>query len=429
MTVPRDRRTTRNRSHDKNRSRLFNELAVTKLRLAKDETEATYRDKKQAGLLLRINKSGAKQWRCQFYDAALRKMRTEGLGEFRPSSPDHVSVKDARDKAGHFRSNKKSILAKRAELQSANRDTYRSVVEWYLGKYVDGQRITSDRIKVTLTKLYPQWEKRAFESITRPEVIDMLETIAKERGPRAADITLVALRRVMGKHAVRSSTNYAPPIIQGMQHIENPKLRARKRVLDDKEIRWLWQATNTLGTFGALCRMCLLTAQRRGKVANMRFDQIDDSGVWTVPRDDEREKGTGERLLLPPLAKLIIAEQEKLQTCAYVFPSSTKTGFSAFGQGKEALDEAMAALAGKTKIPHWVVHDLRRSARTLMSRAGIASRVAEKVMGHATPGVEDTYDRWGYDPERADALAKLSSLINEILQPPSKSGNVVALRR
>jgi hypothetical protein len=63
-----------------------------------------------------------------------------------------------------------------------------------------------------------------------------------------------------------------------------------------------------------------------------------------------------------------------------------------------------------------------------MSRVGIASRVAEKVMGHATPGVEDTYDRWGYDPERADALLKLSDLIGEILTPPA-GGNVVTLRR
>jgi integrase len=428
MTEPQDRRKTRDRANDKGRARLFNEEAVKKMRLATNETEATYRDKKQAGLLLRINKSGAKSWRVQFYDANLRKMRSEGLGEFKPGSPDHVSVKDARDKAGHFRSNKKVILKQRADMQSANKDSFRAVVEWYLGKYVEGQRLTADRIKVTLEKLYPQWERRAFESITRPEVIEQLDTIAKERGPRAADITLVALRRVMGKHAVRSKTGYASPIIEGMAHIENPKLRARRRVLDDKELRLFWRACGDLGTFGALAKMCLLTAQRRGKVANMRFDQIDDLGVWTVPKDDEREKGTGERLLLPPLAKQIIAEQEKLRTCAFVFPSSAKTGYSAFGQGKQELDDEMSALAGKTKIPHWVVHDLRRSARTLMSRVGIASRVAEKVMGHATPGVEDTYDRWGYDPERADALLKLSNLIGEILTPPA-GGNVVSLRR
>jgi hypothetical protein len=51
-------------------------------------------------------------------------------------------------------------------------------------------------------------------------------------------------------------------------------------------------------------------------------------------------------------------------------------------------------------------------------------------MGHVTPGVEDVYDRWGYDPERAEALVKLSDLIGEILRPPTtKGGNVVTLRR
>lgn len=426
MNDRQDRRKTRNREDDKSRARLFNELAVTKLKLAKDETEATYRDKKQAGLLLRINKSGAKSWRVQYYDPIQRKMRSKGLGEFRPGAPDHVAVKEARNLAAHHRAHKDTILKKEA---GANRDSFRAVVEWYLGKFVDGQRLTADRIKVTLTKLYPQWEHRAFESITRPQVIDLLDTIAKERGPRAADITLVALRRVMGKHAVRSATGYASPIVEGMAHIENPKQRARKRFLDDREIRWLWQACGTLGTFGALCKMCLLTAQRRGKIANMQFDHIDEQGVWAVPKDDEREKGTGERLLLPPLAKQIIAEQQKLRTCAYVFPSSAKTGFSAFGKSKQELDDAMAALGDGVKIPHWIIHDLRRSARTLMSRVGVISRVAEKVMGHSTPGVEDVYDRWGYDPERAEALLKLSTLIGEILTPPAKGGNVVTLRR
>jgi hypothetical protein len=56
-------------------------------------------------------------------------------------------------------------------------------------------------------------------------------------------------------------------------------------------------------------------------------------------------------------------------------------------------------------MPPWTVHDLRRMARSLMSRAGVQRDHAERVLGHAIPGVEGIYDRHSYD---ADALRRLA---------------------
>jgi hypothetical protein len=445
VTDRQDLRKNRDRSNDKGRARLFNELAVGKLRLSKDETEATYRDRKQAGLLLRINKSGAKSWRVQFYDKYQRKMRSKGLGEFKPGSPDHISVKDARNEAALQRALLETSLKKEA---GANKASFRSVAELYLAEHVEGKRITADRIKTTINKIYdiePTWRTRPFESITRPDVVDLLKAIAKTRGDRAADITLVALRRMMTKHAIGSKTGYLPVIVPGMQQIESPKERARERILTDQEIRVMFALSDGLGTFGNLCKMCLYTAQRRGKVAEMRFDDIED-GIWIVPKEN-REKGTGARLKLPPPALAIVEAQRKLRTCGYVFPSSAKTPFSAFGQAKHELDVARGALEG-IEVPglrtkeykefkskpfykkwHWIIHDLRRTSRSLMGRIEIPSYVAERVLGHAIGGVEEVYDRHNYDRQRAEALLKLSVAIGEILQPPAKTGNVVSINR
>jgi integrase len=446
---PEDRRKTRDRSHDKGRSRLFTELSVTKLHLAKEETEAVYRDKKQAGLLLRISRTGVKSWRCQYYDPTQRKMRSEAIGEFRPGSPSHTSIKDARNKASRFRANKEDILDERAKLKAATKDTFRAVADWYFAEHVEGKRISADQIKRTIEKIYevdPTWPDRPFEEITRPDVVQLLRKIAKQRGPRAADIALVTLRRMMTKHSI-GSKGYSCVIVPGMATIENPKERARDRILTDQEIRALFAVADRLGTFGALAKVCLYTAQRRGKVADMKFSDIED-GVWIIEKAHRREKGTGARLKLPPAALAIIAAQEKLRTCAYVFPSSAMTGFSAFGKATHQLEVLRGALEG-IKVPtinskaykafiatplykkwHWIIHDLRRTARSLMSRLEIPSDIAERVMGHSIGGVKEVYDRHNYDLQRADALLKLSTLIGEILTPPTKSGgNVVALRR
>jgi integrase len=85
-----------------------------------------------------------------------------------------------------------------------------------------------------------------------------------------------------------------------------------------------------------------------------------------------------------------------------------------------------AARPSRRPAPPWVLHDLRRTARSLLSRAGISSDHAERVMGHAIDGVEGVYDRHSYADEKAHALQRLSDLIESIINPPE--GNVVALR-
>jgi integrase len=74
----------------------------------------------------------------------------------------------------------------------------------------------------------------------------------------------------------------------------------------------------------------------------------------------------------------------------------------------------------------WSLHDLRRTARSLMSRAKVPSDIAERVLGHARRGVEGIYDRHAYLDEKADALRRLAAVIEAIVRPPT--GNVVPLR-
>jgi len=76
-----------------------------------------------------------------------------------------------------------------------------------------------------------------------------------------------------------------------------------------------------------------------------------------------------------------------------------------------------------TGIPPWVIHDLRRTAKSLMARAEVPAHISERVLGHAIPGVEGIYDRHHYLEEKATALQSLARLINGIvtkLEPPEK---------
>jgi integrase len=90
-----------------------------------------------------------------------------------------------------------------------------------------------------------------------------------------------------------------------------------------------------------------------------------------------------------------------------------------WSHSKKAFD---AKLGG---IKPWVLHDLRRTARSLMSRAGVRPDIAERVMGHAIAGVEGVYDRHSYRDEKAIAVKDLTALIDRIINAPAD--NVVLL--
>jgi integrase len=162
----------------------------------------------------------------------------------------------------------------------------------------------------------------------------------------------------------------------------------------------------------------------------MKRDDIND-GVWTIAKDD-RDKGTAGALALPKMALELIEAQPRFNN-PHVFAGSARgrrrkstarppgpPAFNSWSQRKDKLD-------AKLDIPPWVIHDLRRTARSLMARADVRPDVAERVLGHAITGVEGVYNRHAYLNEKTDALQRLAALIQTIVNPPT--GNVVQMRR
>jgi integrase len=268
----------------------------------------------------------------------------------------------------------------------------------------------------------PRIGKLGIYEVRRSHVIKMLDEIEDANGPVMADRTLAYLRKAFNWYATRDD-QFNVPVVRGMARIK-PKERTRTRVLSDDEIRAIWPELAKAGTFGALAKTLLLTAQRRDEVAHMSRKEMDSDGIWTIPAERYKSK----RPNFVPLSKAalaVIAAQPKHDDCDYVFPSRVKTPFSGFGKSKAKLDKAILAATKKQAkkgakgepIPNWTLHDLRRTAKTLMTRAGVRPDISERVLGHVIAGVEGTYDRHSYADEKRAALEKLATMIERILNP------------
>lgn len=81
------------------------------------------------------------------------------------------------------------------------------------------------------------------------------------------------------------------------------------------------------------------------------------------------------------------------------------------------------------RLPNWTLHDLRRTAKTLMARAGIRPDISERVLGHVIRGVEGTYDRYSYADEKREALEKLAAIIERIVNGPLSNVETLDKRR
>jgi integrase len=298
-------------------------------------------------------------------------------------------------------------------------DTFGAVVENWRKRHVEANGLRSARQINRLLDVHvlPVWRDRGFTSIRRSDVATLLDEVEDDHGARQADMVLTVVRSIMFWYATRND-DYIPPIVKGMRR-QSPQAQARARVLTDDEIRAVWQAAEANGTFGAIVRMCVLTAQRSRKVAAMRWDEI-EAGAWSVPAGP-REKGTGGTLVLPTLALDIIERQPHLLGSPHVFAGRGSGPYRGFSAGKVAIDSKLPP-----GTPQWQIHDLRRTARSLMARAGVRPDIGERVLGHAIEGVEGIYDRHAYRDEKADALRRLAALIDGIVHPRE---NVVTIPR
>jgi integrase len=300
--------------------------------------------------------------------------------------------------------------------------TIAAVLDEFMARYVEKEAKlrSADHIRRVFDALAkPSIGKIGVYELRRSDVARMLDKIADERGLVMADQTLAYLRKAFNWYAGKDD-EFRSPIVRGMSRTK-PRERARTRVLSDEEIRILWPVLDAVGTFGALVKTLLLTSQRRDEVANMSWREIGKDGIWIVPAERYKTKKPN-FVPLSEAALTIIEAQPHVEGCAYVYPSRAGTPFSAFGKSKAALDKAVLLAMKKlakpgAKVeppPNWTLHDLRRTAKTLMARAGVRPDISERVLGHVIAGVEGTYDRHSYADEKRDALERLAAMLESI---------------
>jgi integrase len=284
----------------------------------------------------------------------------------------------------------------------------------WLAGHVHKNRLRSatDIERMVNRYILPPWRDRKFIDIRRSDVRRLLDSVEANSGPVQAK-NVLAVFRSMANWQQQRDDDYTPPTTKNMR----PALRSRDRILTDDELRRVWQASSDSSQFSGFVRLALLCAQRKSKVATMQWSDL-DGDVWNIRRE-VREKASAGSLRLPPLAMDVLSGLPRFAGNDHVFAGRGANPFD--GGSYKAQFDARCGVTG------WTLHDLRRTARSLMSRAGVSREVAERILGHSIGSiVEQTYDRHRYDIEKTNALRALADLISRIVDAPND--NVIELR-
>jgi integrase len=363
----------------------------------------------QRGLYLIVQPSGVKSFAVRYrFNGIARKLTLKSglsLADARKAAADAMY---AIEKGTDPREAKIEARAKTA-------NTLQYVCERYLKREGDKLRSIRDRESALRRLVFPVLGHRQIDLIKRTEISQMLDAIEDRNGSRAADLVLSYLRKILNWYSIQSDT-FSSPIVVGMGRYDIADNR-RTRFLNDDEIRKLWKATEVDRPAAACLRFLLLTGARKQEAAGLRWEEITGQ-EWLLPA--ARHKNKKVDLLRPLSAAALAIVHAQPQVGEYVF--------STIGTAPIDLDgNAARNFKKRIGISSWRIHDLRRTSRTLLSRAKIDSDIAEKCLGHLPSGLRQTYDQHRYQHEMHHAYEALSALIERIVNPPETS--VIPLRR
>jgi integrase len=253
---------------------------------------------------------------------------------------------------------------------------------------------------------------REVSYLSRHDLRAAIDAVETDRGPGAAD-DLRKFSRVFLEWCVERGSIIANPLagLRRPMRTRAERLKAASnggRALSDDEIRKLWQAAGDkiFGSFGGLVRLALLTGLRRGELAQIERarDLLADR---IVVRPEHAKTGAQHEVPLTPLMRQVIAGAP-ITTSKLLFPSPVTGGRLA---GWTTWITNLRQASGV----NFRLHDLRRTARTLMSQLHVPEDIAELAIGHVR---KDLVARYNFDTAwagRRDAFTRVSDHVASLI--------------
>ena len=387
----------------------LNDVAIRALSQP-NKGQVTYWDTALSGFGVRVSPGGTKA----FVLVHGENRRRVTIGRY-PT----VSLKNARAEA-------KRLLAQRTlGLEDARRSvTFDETMEQFLTTSRQKNRPGTTAYYQDRLNRYFKFGKKPLAEITRSDLTSRITRI--KTSPTERNHAFYAIRTLMNWAAREELIGKNP--LAGMRAPHPVKFR--ERVLSESELTTIWQAAQAYPyPYGPIVCLLLLTGQRRGEVAALRWNWIDEAERTITLPADQTKNHRAHTFPYGDAVAIILSKIPRFADDDLLFPSRTAGGtvFSGWSKCKARFD---ADLVG---VEPYTLHDLRRTFASTLARLGTPIHVTEKLLNHVSgtiSGVAAVYNRHSYIEEMRLSVStyeqELSTLANtsdDRLQPAIHRGD------
>jgi integrase len=381
------------------------------------------------GLELRVTSLGSKSFAFRYRAQARIERLT--LGKY----PD-VSLRDARARADKLRAQIAAGKNPSAHRREASARSFAALAERYLTEHARRHKRTAAKDERNLRlHILPRWAERDFASISRADVIALIERLVSAGKPVLANRVHALIFGIFGFAMDVDLASANPAARLRKRGVET----VRTRTLSDAEMQLFWHRVAELGSVGLALRLVLATGCRPGEAAAMAHAELELDGKgkptgWTIP-PARSKNGRAHFVPLSPLAGALVAEAMAQGSGTFVFVSRSKRGHvdnialaKAMAQLPALLADDRQAGADSWKADPPTAHDLRRTVATRLAAAGVPGEDVSAILGHVRAGVTGRhYDHYDRANEKRRALERWARILASIIAPAPASV-VVALR-
>lgn len=381
------------------------------------------------GLYFIVQPTGKKGWQVRYRHSGTHRRMTLGAYPVLSLADARQRARDALAAASDGRDPAEEVRAAKAPKPEDDRDKIKVLIGQYdkrhLSSLKSGAVVRRELDRFVVAK----WGERDIHTITKRDVIDLLDDIADSGRVVTANRIRAYLNKFLNWAVERDIIPMSPAT--GVKPVA--KEASRDRVLSDDEIRWFWAACEAEGfPFGPLGKVLLLTGQRLNEAAQISDAEI-SGDLWHLSAS-RTKNARAHDVPLPDAVQAVLGAVERIAgKPGFIFTTTGTTPVSGFYKARASLAEAMEKAAAEeqgqpVEIPRWTFHDLRRTAATGMARIGTPVRVTEAVLNHVSGtggGIVAVYQRHDYAAEKRQALEAWARQVLRIVE--GKAENVVSI--
>ncbi|MGL4438275.1 MAG: tyrosine-type recombinase/integrase [Bosea sp. (in: a-proteobacteria)] len=377
----------------------FTKASVAGLVLPAGKSEAIVFDDDLPGFGLRIRAGGKRSWIVQYRVGT--KQRRVSLGSVGALGAEEAR-KEARNALAKVQLGADPQTEKRQARAKASA-TFGASVETFLGRpdFTHLAAKTRQDMSRYLRIVAKRLHEIGLDNVKRRDIAALLADVGNQRGAPTANRTRAALSSFWS-WAMGAGIAQENPVI-GTNKAEGDA--QRERVLAPDELRAIWQASEE-NDFGHIVRLLILTGQRREEIGSAKWSEISSDGRTLALPSLRTKNGRPHDVPLARQAQAIVSALTRGDR-THLF-GDRDTGFQGWSNSKARLDERAKLGAGQGAFAEpWRLHDLRRTAATMMAEIGVQPHIIEAVLNHVSghkAGVAGIYNRAAYAAEKRQAL-------------------------